>query len=164
MVTPIIMLVLLVAPCVVLGGWALATRRRFDTRGAAAVGLGMVFVFTGIGHFVQTGAMVQMLPAWVPARLPVVYATGILEFAIAAGLFIPRSRRCAGWAAATVLVLFFPANVYAAINHVPMGGHAWGPAYLLVRAPLQLIVLLWAWWFTISPGGRARRLRTGCRG
>jgi uncharacterized membrane protein len=51
--------------------------------------------------------------------------------------------------AAVVLVLFFPANVYAALNHVPMGGHAWGPVYLLLRAPLQVIILLWVYWFTI---------------
>jgi uncharacterized membrane protein len=53
--------------------------------------------------------------------------------------------------ATVVLVLFFPANVYAALNHIPMGGHAWGPVYLLVRAPLQIIILLWVYWFTIRP-------------
>jgi uncharacterized membrane protein len=73
-----------------------------------------------------------------------------LELAIAAGFLIPRYRRLAGWAAAAVLVLFFPANVYAAMNHVPMGGHAWGPAYLLIRAPLQAVILLWVYWFTIK--------------
>ena len=36
--------------------------------------------------------------------------------------------------AAAVLVLFFPANIYAAINHIPMGGHAWGPVYRLFAA------------------------------
>jgi hypothetical protein len=30
-----------------------------------------------------------------------------------------------------------------------MGGHAWGPVYLLVRAPLQLAILTWAYWFTL---------------
>jgi uncharacterized membrane protein len=48
-----------------------------------------------------------------------------------------------------VLILFFPANIYAAINHIPLGGHAWGPAYLLIRAPLQAIILFWVYWFTI---------------
>jgi uncharacterized membrane protein len=78
-----------------------------------------------------------------------VYATGVLEVAIALGFFIPRSRRFAGWVAAAVLVLLFPANIYAAVNHVPMGGHAWGPVYLLIRAPLQAVILLWVYWFTI---------------
>jgi uncharacterized membrane protein len=149
MTTPIIMLVLMTAPYGAMRLWAALTRRAFDGRRAAAIGLGLLFVFTGIGHFVQTEPMAQMLPPWVPGRVALVYATGLLEFAIAAGFFIPQARRAAGWAAAMVLVLFFPANIYAAIHHVPMGGHAWGPVYLLVRAPLQLAILLWVYWFTI---------------
>ena len=52
--------------------------------------------------------------------------------------------------AAAVLVAFFPANVYAAFQHAPMGGHAWGPAYLLIRAPLQLFILWWIWRFVLQ--------------
>jgi uncharacterized membrane protein len=58
----------------------------------------------------------------------------------------------------------FPANIYAALNQVPMGGHAWGPVYLLVRAPLQLILVVWAWWFTLRPAvtrGAAPERRAG---
>lgn len=154
MTTPIIMLVLMMAPYVAMRLWAAATHRTVDFRGAAVIGLGILFVFTGIGHFVETAPMSEMLPPWVPGRVPLVYLTGILEFAIAAGFFLPKTRRMAGWAAAAVLLLFFPANIYAAIHHVPMGGHAWGPVYLLIRAPLQIIILLWVYWFTIRrPGG-----------
>lgn len=149
MITPLIMLALMTGPWLLAKGWERLVGRAVDARAAAAIGLGMMFVFTGIGHFAMTDAMVQMLPAWVPERLWLVYATGILEFLIAVGLFLPRTRRVAGWTAAAVLVLFFPANVYAAFNHVPMGGHSWGPVYLLVRVPLQTVALLWAWWFTI---------------
>ena len=119
------------------------------TRDAAAIGLALLFLFTGSGHFLQTGLMAEMLPPWVPARVALVYLTGVLEFALAIGFFIPETRRSAGWMAAAVLILFFPANIYAAINHVPMGGHAWGPVYLLVRAPLQIVILAWVYWFTI---------------
>jgi uncharacterized membrane protein len=108
-----------------------------------------LFAFTAIGHFMQTELMAQMLPHWVPERTLLVYSTGVLELAIAVGFFLPKTRRLAGWVAAGVLVLFFPVNIYAAINHIPMGGHAWGPVYLLIRAPLQAIILLWVYWFTI---------------
>ncbi|MCW5603737.1 MAG: hypothetical protein KIT18_04205 [Burkholderiales bacterium] len=149
MTTPLIMLVLLTAPYLLVRVLSVLRQRNLDTRGAGAIGLGILFVFTGIGHFIQTGPMVQMLPPWVPQRELLVYATGILEFAIAAGFFLPRTRKLAGWSAAAVLVLFFPANIYAAIHHVPMGGHAWGPVYLLIRAPLQAFILFWVYWFTI---------------
>jgi uncharacterized membrane protein len=93
--------------------------------------------------------MAAMLPPWIPARVPLVLVTGVLELAVAAAFFVPRTRRAAGWAAAALLVLFLPVNVYAAVQHVPMGGHAWGPAYLLVRVPLQLAVLLWVYRFVL---------------
>ena len=119
------------------------------THAAGAIGLALLFLFTGSGHFLQTEPMAEMLPPWIPARVALVYATGVLEFALAIGFLIPETRRSAGWMAAAVLVLFFPANIYAAMNHIPMGGHAWGPVYLLVRAPLQLAILAWVYWFAL---------------
>jgi uncharacterized membrane protein len=153
--TPIIMLVLMMAPYLVVRILSAITRRDFDVRGAAAIGLGILFVFTGSGHFIQTEPMAQMLPPWVPQRTLLVYLTGGLEFAIAVGFFVRRLRRLSGWVGAAILVLFFPANLYAAINHIPFGGHAWGPVYLLIRAPLQVIILWWVYWFTIKRPNRA---------
>lgn len=149
MTTPIIMLALMLAPWLIAVALNAAAGSKFDVRSAAAIGLGILFAFTGIGHFVLVQPMVQMLPPWVPERLLLVHASGILEFAIAFGFLIPKLRRVTGLVAAAVLVLFFPLNIYAALNHVPLGGHAWGPVYLLVRAPLQVIILGWVYWFTI---------------
>ena len=121
------------------------------------MGLGLLFLFTAMGHFAQSDAMVQMLPVWVPHRELLVYSTGVLEIAIAAALFFRRSRMAGAWAAAAVLVAFFPANVYAALQHAPMGGHAWGPIYLLVRGPLQLFILWWIWVMVVRAPARARK-------
>jgi len=151
MLTPFLMLLILTVPHLANGAWA-AWRRRPAARAPAAWGLGLLFLFTASGHFVQTQPMVQMLPSWVPAREALVYITGVLEIVIGLGFFSARWRRAAGWAAAVVLVGFFPANIYAAIQHVPMGGHAWGPAYLLIRAPLQLIILGWVYYFVLRRG------------
>jgi uncharacterized membrane protein len=144
------MLVLMMAPYLVVRVLSAVMHRDFDARGAAAIGLGVLFIFTGVGHFIQTEPMAQMLPRWVPEQVLLVYLTGVLEFAIAIGLLVPKTRRFTGWVAAVVLVLFFPVNIYAAINYIPMGGHAWGPVYLLVRAPLQAIILFWVYWFIIK--------------
>jgi len=149
MTTPLLMLVLMLAPYLIVRLRSSATGRTMDARPAAAVGLGLLFAFTASGHFVQTETMAQMLPPWVPGRVLLVYLTGILEIAIALGFVVPAYRRRAGWVAAAVLIAFFPANVYAAIHLVPMGGHAWGLVYLWIRAPLQLAILAWVVWFTI---------------
>jgi len=49
-----------------------------------------------------------------------------------------------------VLVGFFPANIYAAWVQAPVGGHAWGLVYLWVRAPLQIVLVAWAWRFGLE--------------
>lgn len=149
MTTPVLMLLILTLPWLV-SRFALRRRDADDLRGAAAMGLVLLFLFTASGHFLQAAPMVQMLPPWVPAREALVYATGVLEIAIALALFTRRFRLAGAWSAAAVLVGFFPANVYAALLHVPMGGHAWGPVYLLVRAPLQLFILWWIWNFLLQ--------------
>jgi uncharacterized membrane protein len=159
------MLVLMTAPYLAARALSMASGCHFDLRGAAAIGLGTLFLFTGTGHFVQTEPMTQMMPPWVSERELRVHLTGILEFAVALGFFLPWPRRLAGWAAAIMLMLFFPANIYAAINYAPMGGHAWGPLYLLIRAPLQIIILLWVYWFTIRRPDSARQPpRNGANG
>ena len=148
MLTPILMLFIVTMPYLVL----VAVGRRGSLpspRAAAAWGAGFLFLFTASGHFIQTEQMTQMMPPWVPGREALVYATGVLEIAIAIALFNTRWRRAAGFAAVFVLVAFFPANIYAAFEHVPFGGHAWGPTYLLIRGPLQLFLIGWIWTFVL---------------
>jgi uncharacterized membrane protein len=144
------MLALMSGPYGIVRLLSIVTGRQCDLRGAGALGLTLLFIFTGVGHFMQTEPMSRMLPPGVPEPVLLIYLSGILEFAIAAGFVARRSRRLTGWAAAVMLVLFFPVNIYAAINRVPLGGHAWGPVYLLIRAPLQLAILLWVYWFSIK--------------
>lgn len=155
MTAPILMLVLLTSPYAICRLLKTFTKRNFDPREPAAVGLALLFVMTGIGHFTDTQTMAQMLPSWIPARVTIIYLTGILEFLIAAGFLFQKWRPLTGWVTAIMLLTFFPANIYAAIHHVPQGGHIWGPIYLLIRAPLQLIILAWVYWFTIKARGPA---------
>ena len=57
------------------------------------VGVALVFAFTGVGRFVKTSAMTQMLPTWMPMCLPLIYATGVFEFLAAVAILVtPLSR------------------------------------------------------------------------
>ena len=128
--------------------------RRLDGRTGAVLGLALLFMFTGVGHFIKTDGMIAMIPDFIPGRAFLVIATGILELVLAIALVLPQTRRKAGIAVMVLLVLFLPVNVSAALREVPMGGHAWGPVYLLIRVPLQLLILYWAYRFAVrKPGG-----------
>ena len=95
--------------------------------------------------------MAEMLPSWVPGRIPLVYVTGVIELTAAVAVLMPRFRWMTGWALIVMLVAFLPVNVYATVNRVGMGGHLWGPIYLLIRLPLQAILAAWIWRFAIRP-------------
>ena len=159
MTTPLIILGLLVAPSVLL---TLLRRSSVDWQARGGAGLALVFGFTGVGHFLRTEPMAAMLPEWVPGRIPLIYATGVLELILAVMLVIPRVRRAAGWIAVLLLIAFLPVNIYAAVQRSGLGGHQWGPAYLLIRVPLQLILIGWSWWFAAQPANDAP-VRIVCR-
>ncbi len=112
-------------------------------------GISLVFAFTGLGHFIKTSAMAQMLPGWVPMRLALIYATGVFELLAAVAILITPLSRDVGLAICAFLLLILPSNIYAAFQRVDFGGHAAGPMYLLVRIPLQLFLIAWVYWFAL---------------
>jgi uncharacterized membrane protein len=82
---------------------------------AVAVGLAAMFVMTGVAHFVP--AMRRDMIAIVPPRLPApglfVTVTGVLELVGAAGLLYPPTRVAAAVCLFVLMLVMFPANIYA---------------------------------------------------
>ncbi|HYG79283.1 MAG TPA: DoxX family protein [Pyrinomonadaceae bacterium] len=143
------LLLLLVAPYLILtlagrlvGGLKVAPAAR------ARVGLTLFFLFTGLGHFLRTEAMAEMVPPRIPYRVELIYLTGVLELLGAAGVWVPRLKRLTGLCLILMLIAVLPANIYSAVQRVEFGGHGAGPAYLLVRVPFQLFVIWWTYFAT----------------
>lgn len=113
------------------------------------IGIALVFAFTGIGHFIKTEAMSQMLPAWTPMRTPLIYITGVFELFAGMAVLIPLISRPVGMMLCVFLIVILPSNIYAAYQRVDFGGHGFGPMYLLVRVPVQLFLIGWVCWFTV---------------
>lgn len=154
MLIPFIIICLLVSPLLsafILLKFKVLNNNILSVKKYACWGLGLAFFFFFIGHFVKTDDLVAMLPAWLPLRLPIIYLTGLLELAIAIALFSPKYQHSAAKLAIVVLIAFFPANIYAAIQSVGSGGHQWGPIYLLIRAPLQIILIAWSYFLCCTP-------------
>lgn len=152
MTTPAIILALLVLPAIT-GRLVnrVAGRQIADIGRCGVWGIALVFVFTGVGHFLVTASMAEMLPPWVPGRIPLVYFTGVLEIAAGLAVLVPSWRTLIGRLLILMLILFLPVNIYAAVHQIDMGGHAWGPVYLLIRVPLQVLLIGWVWWFAVRP-------------
>ncbi|MFI1918564.1 hypothetical protein [Nocardia sp. NPDC020380] len=121
---------------------------RFATwRVAAAHGLAFMLLMTGTSHFMPNsvpvlphhGDLARMVPPFVPFPDFMVYLTGVLELAGALGLVLARFRRPAGLALAALFVLLLPANIYAAVDHIPFDGSAATPLWF--RIPEQLVYI-----------------------
>lgn len=160
MLTPVIILLLLTLPLAVAFIVAKISGHELNVEKYACWGLGIAFLFFSLGHFVQTEGMVAMLPQWVPMRLQIVHLTGLLELAIGCALFVPGYQWIASRLAIVVFVAFFPANVYAAWNGVGLGGHQWGPIYLLIRGPLQVVLIAWAYHLCVQKPDRTLKQAT----
>ncbi|EHR50149.1 putative membrane protein [Saccharomonospora marina XMU15] len=113
-------------------------RRRWHV--ALRGGLAVMFTMTATVHFVAyRDDLIAMVPPALPSPSLLVTVTGILEFVGALGLL---HRRTAGWAAAglsLLLLAMLPANIYAALEGLTLGGDPVTP--LLPRILQQCLYL-----------------------
>jgi uncharacterized membrane protein len=150
MVTPIIILLILSSPLAMAFAYSKFMKVPVDINKYACWGLGLAFIFFFVGHIVKTDGMVEMLPSWVPFKVSLIYSTGALELLVGIALFKPKLQLIAAKLGILIFVLFFPANIYAALNSVGLGGHQWGAVYLLIRAPLQIVLIAWAYFLCVK--------------
>jgi uncharacterized membrane protein len=117
------------------------------------IAMGVMLLFTAMGHFKFTQGMTMMIPSVIPYKVTLVYLTGVAEIALGIALFFPALRLVAGIALITLLILLLPANIWAAMRQINFetGGHGKGPSYLIFRIPLQLFFIGWIWYFAIRP-------------
>jgi uncharacterized membrane protein len=136
-------------------GW-LGVKQLSSWRNAGRLALVIMFLFTGTSHFTSMKYdFAAMIPAPLPNNLWVIYLTGVLEIVGALGLLIPRTRKLAGICLVLLLVALFPANVYAALNEIPLRGEA--PTPLWLRGPIQLLFIGMVWWTSIKEPAESRQ-------
>ncbi|AQL41421.1 hypothetical protein BV210_01245 [Halorientalis sp. IM1011] len=117
--------------------------------------MGSVYVIAGVGHFLVPDLFAQIVPPQLPAATALVYLSGIAEIGLGIGVMVPRTRRVAAWGLVALLLAVFPANVYMATSGVVIQGAP--PAIAdpgvgrWVRLPLQVVLVVWAWWYTADP-------------
>jgi uncharacterized membrane protein len=89
------------------------------------------------------------MPPYLPWHAELVFLSGVAEVLIGIGLLVPRTRVLAAWGAIALLVAVYPANVYQAVNDIPMGNPPRPTGvFRWIRLPLQFVLMAWAWWHT----------------
>jgi uncharacterized membrane protein len=112
------------------------------------IALGFVFLWFligGIAHFAFTEVEMRIVPPGLPWPRALVLLSGVFELLGAAGLLFPRTRRMAGWGLIALTIAVTPANVYMLMQHEAFDVPRWA---LMLRLPLQLVLLWLIWWST----------------
>jgi uncharacterized membrane protein len=108
-------------------------------RAASPFLLAGVFVVAGVTHFLAPKPYESIVPAPFPPR-ETVYASGVVELALAAGLTVRRTRSRTALVSALFLLAGWPANIKMALDGGRFGGAPVAVPWL--RVPLQIPLLL----------------------
>ena len=115
--------------------------------------MAVFIIFTGLAHFRYQKGMALMIPDLFPAKMFLVYFTGVLEIAAGIGLMIPALREITAVLLILFFVLIFFANINSSKKHVNLfKADFTGPGlgYLYKeRLPMQVILIAWTWFFGI---------------
>ena len=108
----------------------------------------ILFILAGIGHFAKPEFYMKIMPPYLPWHQVLVLVSGGFEIALGVCLLIPSTSRLAAWGIIALLIAVFPANLYM-YQHRELFGMS--PMALLIRLPLQGLLILWAYAYTKSP-------------
>lgn len=110
-----------------------------------ALRLAALLAGAGATHFAAPKFYDAMIPESLPgAPRAWTYGSAIAEFATAAALTLPRTRRTGGLAAAVLFAAVLPGNVKMALDARESDSTAYRVGTIL-RLPLQAPLIAWAW-------------------
>jgi uncharacterized membrane protein len=96
-------------------------------------------------HFVIPASYVRIMPAYVPWPREMVLLSGACEIAGGIGLLVPRVRRWAGVGLVLLLAAVWPANLQMWMNARAAHQPVWAQTLLMLRLPLQIVLMGWVW-------------------
>ena len=106
----------------------------------------LFFIAAGLNHFRIPAFYQRMIPTALPDPEALVASSGACEIFGGLLLMVPRTRRIAAWGLIALLIAVFPANIQMALH--PELFPELNPVALLLRLPLQFVLIAWAWRYT----------------
>ena len=87
------------------------------------------------------------MPPYLTYHRALVLVSGVFEIALGILLLVPRTSHLAAWGLIALLIAVFPANLFM-YQHSEQ--FPYSPTLLLLRLPLQGLLILWAYHYTRS--------------
>ncbi|UPT74347.1 MAG: DoxX family protein [Elusimicrobiota bacterium] len=110
----------------------------------------LLFLASGLGHFLYTGTYLRMMPPELPLHRELVLISGAVEIVLALLFMSPRHERWAAWGLIATLVAIFPANLhmYRTAGTPDAVLPSLSPFWAAVRLPLQGLLIAWIYRYT----------------
>ena len=106
----------------------------------------LFYAAAGINHFINPDFYLQIMPPWLPWHTELVFISGVAEVLCALLLLFASTRSLGAWCTILLLIAVFPANVQMLIDYYHKNNPMLWVA--IVRLPIQLLLIWWAYGFT----------------
>lgn len=114
--------------------------------------LAIFFMVAGMLHFVFPRAYISVVPSYLSFPAALVIISGIAECAGGLGILFLVTRRFAGIGLLLLCIAVFPANVQMLIDAHHAAKEGLIIFLLILRLPLQLLLMWWIWRATRQKG------------
>lgn len=104
--------------------------------------LALFFIYAGIQHFIKPTFYEPFVPAFLPFKTTIIYASGILEALFGILLLIPKYAKLGATGILVLLLIFLPVHVWDVFSETPAIGTQ-KAAY--IRLPFQFLFIAWAY-------------------
>ena len=96
----------------------------------------------GITHFTNPDPFVQIMPAFIPAKLELVWISGVVEIALGLLIWPKQTRRLASFGLVALLLAVVPANINMAVNGIQLDPENPLPVWAMwARLPFQFLFI-----------------------
>jgi uncharacterized membrane protein len=106
--------------------------------------LSLILALAGLIHLLDPFSFINALPLFLPLKLEIIFWTGLIEFCLAGGLLIRKSRNVTAILTALYFFLLLPIHIYVSWNKIPMFGIS-DPLSLWARTAFQFVFIWWAY-------------------
>jgi len=108
--------------------------------------MALIYVVAGLNHFRSPKLYERIIPPYFPNPKLLNLISGFAEVILGIALLIPMLSNYAAWGIIALLIAVFPTHVY--MYQDDKTGMKLPKLVLLLRMPLQLVLIYWAYSYT----------------
>jgi len=107
--------------------------------------MAFIYILSGFFHFLKPKVYMRIMPQYLPAHKALVYLSGFVEIGLGVGLCFPVTKNWAIYGIILMLTVFLSIHFYMLTSKKAGAGiPVWA---LILRIPLQFILMWWAYYY-----------------